>query len=78
MYFLRTYKNEHFQHIFSFEKYEGQSICGAISYSVENQQVSVEFEDLEELFEFYAQEIERKPVCKDCWILMNSESVGLN
>lgn len=78
MYFLRTYKKESHQHIFTLENYEETSMCGDIQYSVNDIQVSLEFEDLDELLEFYPSEIKRKPICKQCWTILNSKFVGLN
>lgn len=75
MYFLRTYKNQNFQHIFSLANFDGKSLCNEIKHSNENLQVSVEFEDMEELIEFYPEEIKRKPICSRCAIALNSEVI---
>ncbi|PJZ28323.1 hypothetical protein [Leptospira kmetyi] len=78
MYFLRTFKNQNEQHVFSLQDIDKKSICNEVENSIEDLQVTVEFEDTEELFEFYSEEIKRKPICKKCWRVVNYQSVSLN
>ncbi|PJZ58293.1 hypothetical protein CH367_07910 [Leptospira barantonii] len=72
MYFLRSYKNQSVQHIFSLENYDGYSLCKELRHPDNELQVAVEFEDMEELIQFYPKEIEKKPVCARCAIILNS------
>lgn len=75
MYFLRSYKNQNVQHIFSLEDYDGSCLCNELHHSDNELQVAVEFEDMEELIEFYPGEIKKKPVCSRCAIVLNSEII---
>ncbi|MBW0434990.1 hypothetical protein HGB47_15340 [Leptospira yasudae] len=75
MYFLRAYKNQNIQHILSLVNFDGKTLCNEIKHSGENLQVLVEFEDMEDLIEFYPDEIKRKLICRRDTIALNSEII---
>lgn len=73
MYFLISSKSNPYQHIFS-DFYE-VSICKSAKSLDEDLECMVEFSDMEELIEFYPNEIKKKPVCTLCAIVLNSEII---
>ncbi|PJZ28321.1 hypothetical protein CH378_18545 [Leptospira kmetyi] len=73
MYFLISSKNYPYQHIFS--DFYDVSICKNVKSLNEDLECMVEFSDMEELIEFYPNEIKKKPVCNLCAIALNSEII---
>lgn len=64
MYYLINFENNSTQHIFtnSFNR----SLCKWGKYDTSTAGVSVEFEDMKELFAFYRKELKKKRVCAQC------------
>lgn len=73
MYFLMGSKSNLHQHIFS--DFYDISICKSAKSLDEDLECMVEFEDMQELIEFYPDEIKKKPICNRCAIALNSEVI---